>query len=400
MLTRHLKIYLTTFLLGITAAIPADLFVASMPAISRTLNGQIHVIQLTMTLFILGFSLGQFFYGPWSDYCGRRKAILFSLGIGIVGSVICALAQNIVALILGRLLQGIGASGSLAIPRAIYRDIDSGDSMSRSISYLTAIVEVFIAVSPFLGGLVVQHFGWRFNFYILAIINIVAFLFVGFIFPETNLFLKKGKMKIRNVFLSYGKNFNARLLFYVFCGCAGFTNLMLYFTITPFIFQNYFHLSSEYYGLLTVMISFALIIGAIFNSKTVNILRINGIIFIASLLSFFSGFVLWIDVLFYQPSLLIIMTGSFVMVFSSALLFPNGIAGALKSASQDIGITSALYGGLQILLSFAIIQIITQYTKINYFEKLCLMPMAFGAGLFFCLVLKFFVEKRTKLAFL
>lgn len=75
------NIYIATFFLSITAAIPADLFVPSMPAIAKFMMADSRAVQLTMIVFVFGFAAAQFFYGPLSDFYGRKKIIFFALVI-------------------------------------------------------------------------------------------------------------------------------------------------------------------------------------------------------------------------------------------------------------------------------------------------------------------------------
>lgn len=372
------NIYIVAFLLSITAAMPADLFVSSMPLISKLMLCNSHIVQLTMTLFILGFALAQFFYGPLSDYYGRKKIILISLSIGIVGGVVCALSHSIALLLIGRLLQGIGASGSLSIPRAIFRDISSGISMSRAISYLSAIVEAVIALSPMTGGFIVQYFNWQADFYILIFMNGIALISVVFLLPETNSNIKTEKIKIMKIAEEYASLVHQKFLFYTWCGCAGYTNLMLYFTISPFIFQNNFHVTPAYYGLLTLLVSGSLVVGAMINTRWVTHFGIDKMLLFASILSFFAGSILLIAVMAFHVSIVIILIFAILSGFSSAFFFPNGVSGALLHAKRNVGLTSALYGGLQISASFIICYIVTEFIPLSAIEKLSVISILLG----------------------
>lgn len=377
------RIFLSLFFLSLFAALPTDLIVAGLPAIAKTMHSSAYISQLTMTLFLFGFAAGQFVYGPFSDYFGRKKIIFMALGVAIIGSIICSASQSIVFLLIGRLLQGIGASAGLSIPRAILRDIFYGNKMSQFVSYLSACVEMITAVSPFVGGYVVQHFHWRYNFYILLFLNLATLVIISIYLPETNTNIKTDRFQFKTIFNAYKKYFfHIQILFYALCGCIAYSNLMLYFTVSPFLLQNEFHLSPQYYGFFTMLVSSSLVIGAIINSKLVKKLGINKMILLASTLIILSGTLLSMNVFFSHAHFLEIVFSCMICVIGSALLFANAISGALQHIQKDFGIVSALYGGLQMSGSFLIINFITQLNQLSDLSKLAFTFSFLGIILF------------------
>ena len=80
----------------------------ALPAIARTLNISTAQVQLTLTVYLASFAIGQLIYGPMSDHFGRRRTLLVGLAIFVVGAVACALASSAGVLIAARVLQGLG----------------------------------------------------------------------------------------------------------------------------------------------------------------------------------------------------------------------------------------------------------------------------------------------------
>ena len=379
----HRKIFISLFFICLAATLPSDLYVAGLPTISRVMKSSIYCSQLTVTIFLLGFALAQFVYGPLSDHYGRKKIILVALVIAVLGSIICCFSNTIPILLLGRFFQGLGASACLSIPRAILRDIFHGNRMSKNISYLSACVETITAVSPFVGGYVVQHFSWQYNFYILLFINIVTMAVVLVFLPETNLNTTNKILRFFEILNCYRKYIlNPGTLFYALCGCIGYTNLMIYFTVSPFLLQNDLKISPQDYGFFTLFVSFSLVIGAVLNSKLVEHCGINKMILLSSALIIFSGLLLFVGVFFSYLNMVLIIFSCIVAVIGSALLFANAISGALTHIQKDIGIVSALYGGLQIGGSFFIIGFVIQLTSLSDMEKLAYTFSILGIILF------------------
>ena len=81
----------------------------ALPSIATSLNITTAQVQLTLTVYLASFAIGQLIYGPMSDHFGRRRTLLLGLAIFVVGATACALANSAAVLIAARVLQGLGA---------------------------------------------------------------------------------------------------------------------------------------------------------------------------------------------------------------------------------------------------------------------------------------------------
>src|SRR5471030_1755251 len=72
-----------------------DMYLASLPSISRLLNAPTSQVQLTISAYLIGFSIAQIFHGPLSDRHGRRPVLLAALGIYLVATLACAMSFSI-----------------------------------------------------------------------------------------------------------------------------------------------------------------------------------------------------------------------------------------------------------------------------------------------------------------
>src|SRR5262249_23436328 len=116
---------LTALLALLTAVGPmsVDMYLASLPEIGRALSGSPATVQLTLSVYLIGYTVGQIFYGPLSDRYGRRPVLLTALVVYCAASVVCAAAPTIEALLLSRGVQALGVSGTVVLARAIVRDL-------------------------------------------------------------------------------------------------------------------------------------------------------------------------------------------------------------------------------------------------------------------------------------
>lgn len=117
--------------------------------------------QHVVTLFVFGMVFGELFLGPISDAIGRKRALLAGLGIFAVGTLVALFASSLEAVILGRVLQGIGVAGPKIATRAMIRDQFEGEAMARVMSFLFSLFILVPMVAPALGQGVIALTGWR-----------------------------------------------------------------------------------------------------------------------------------------------------------------------------------------------------------------------------------------------
>ncbi|MEO0731000.1 MAG: MFS transporter, partial [Pseudomonadota bacterium] len=118
--------------------------------------------QFLISALLIGLTLGQLVYGPISDSYGRRGPIIVGLMIFLVGSVICAAASDFETVLIGRVVQGVGAAGPRVVAIALVRDQYSGAAMARIMSFVMAVFILVPAFAPLIGELVMDIAGsWR-----------------------------------------------------------------------------------------------------------------------------------------------------------------------------------------------------------------------------------------------
>ena len=102
--------------------IGAAMYTPSLPAIAGAFRTPVATVQLTMTVFLVGFAAAQLFVGGLSDRFGRKPVMIGGLVLFVAASVVCALAESVAVLIAARLFQALGASVGIVISRAIIGD--------------------------------------------------------------------------------------------------------------------------------------------------------------------------------------------------------------------------------------------------------------------------------------
>jgi DHA1 family bicyclomycin/chloramphenicol resistance-like MFS transporter len=140
------------------------LFMPVIPTVRVALGLSEAFAQLTFSIALFVMAFSTLVYGSLSDRYGRRPMLLSGLCLFLVGSGISAFADTVTALVVGRLIQAIGAGCGVTLVRAIAQDV-YGHNLVKAIAYLTMAYTIGPMVAPVVGGILIDAFGWRSVFF-------------------------------------------------------------------------------------------------------------------------------------------------------------------------------------------------------------------------------------------
>jgi DHA1 family bicyclomycin/chloramphenicol resistance-like MFS transporter len=167
-------------------AISIDSMLPALPEIGASLGiSESNQVQWVITAYLLGFGGAQIVYGTLADRFGRKPVLMVGIAIYAAASLWAALSHSLEAMMMARVLQGVGAAATRVLAVTIVRDCYSGATMARVMS-LTFIV--FLAapiIAPSLGQVVVLFVSWHWIFGLLAIYGVAAFIWGWRKLPET-----------------------------------------------------------------------------------------------------------------------------------------------------------------------------------------------------------------------
>ena len=145
-----------------TIAFSIDAMLPALPDIGAELSpSDPNKAAVILTSFVFGLGLGTFFTGPLSDAFGRRSVILCGLALYAAGAALAWLAPTLELVLIGRVLQGLGAASPRIVGIAVVRDLFSGRDMARIISIAMTIFTIFPAFAPLIGSIIIATAGWR-----------------------------------------------------------------------------------------------------------------------------------------------------------------------------------------------------------------------------------------------
>lgn len=174
--------------LGLVSAVgpfAIDMYLPALPTIGQALGASPGAVQATLIVFFVALGAGQVVYGPVSDMVGRKGPLYFGLALFAAGSVGCALAPDVPTLIALRFVQGLGACAGMVVPRAVVRDLHTGNDAARLMSLLMLVFSVSPILAPLTGSLLIDSFGWRSVFWAVALASVLAAVLLATSLPET-----------------------------------------------------------------------------------------------------------------------------------------------------------------------------------------------------------------------
>ncbi len=174
-----LAIFMTTFMAGIEGTIVST----AMPTIVSDLNG-LEIMNWVISIFLLMTAVSTPLYGKLADSIGRKPVFLFGIAIFVIGSSLCGLSQNMVELIIFRVIQGLGSGAIQPVAITIIADLYKLEKRAKMLGLNSGFYGVASVIAPLLGGFIVQHLSWHWVFYINVPIGIIAFLLVVFYLCE------------------------------------------------------------------------------------------------------------------------------------------------------------------------------------------------------------------------
>ena len=329
------------------ASISTDLYLPAMPEMSRSLHSNAGMVAFTISGYLIGFSLGQLLWGPISDRYGRRPSVAIGLVLFVIGSAGCALSGNVLTIIGWRILQAVGACASVALSRAMVRDLYEGNRAAQMLSTLIAVMAIAPLVGPLIGGQILALAGWRAIFWTLVGIGLVT-LMALFTIPETLPSARRNQESLSRALVRYGLLLrNRRLMGYAGTGGFLYAGVFAYVAGTPFAYITYYHVPAQLYGLLFGLGTIGIMAANIFNSRLVSKFGYDRMLLIGTMMSALSAMLVAGAARTEWGGLWGLVVPLFVFVSTTGLVVANSITGALADFPEQAGAVSALIGALQ-----------------------------------------------------
>ena len=325
-------------------------YTPSLPDIASTLQVPHAMVQYTLTIYLFGFSIGNFLWGVISDRIGRKPCIIIGLILFIIGSLGCYLSTSIETLMVSRFFQAFGGSIGSVLGQSICRDVFHGGALSKAYAALGSSIAIFPAVGPVIGGFIAQYFGWPFIFLFLILAALLLLLIVVFRLPETHHSANRRYVSVLKIIKKFSQDKKVLGLGFLVAASNGIS--FSYFAEGSFCLIKVLGLTPSEYGMTFIAISISTMIGGFVSRYLLNFFHSSQVMNYGILAICFSSGLFSILILmhtfgcyFSKDSLiLIIIAAQMINMFGKCIIGGNSLALALTKYRRCIGTASSLFG--------------------------------------------------------
>lgn len=364
-------------LIGIIA-LSIDMNLPAMTELQRIFNADVSSVQLTLSLFLIGFAVGQIICGPFSDRLGRKPVLIVGLIVFTLAGVMCAVSYSLPMLIIGRFIQGIGASVGPIIARAIIRDIFNSEEASSVLSQITQVMIVAPIIAPTIGGILLTSFGWHSIFITLGTCGALLLLVSWRKLPET---LPKESIEpqTNSIWRNFGIVLSHRSsLRHILTAAFSYAGMFAYISGSPFVFMDVFGISEERFGFYFAITALAVMIGASINRFFIKRFSSLSLLRYGVYLLLSAGVFLVTLVAFNIGGLVGVMFPMWFYMLSLGLIQPNATANAMAPHGKLAGVSSSLIGFLQTsggALTGYLVSVFYNHTPLSLAVTVCVMAI-------------------------
>lgn len=318
-----------------------DLVAPSLPAIASGLSVSNHMAKNAISVYLLGFALGNFFTGFLTDAWGRQKLMRVALLLFVIASLMPVFFPTIHLLLFARLWQGLAIGGVSVLLRSVCSDVLSPDELTQLGPWFGTMWGLGPVIGPILGGYLQVYFGWQAGFLFFSIITAIAFLIVFFVLPETH--CHRHPLRLDTIKLNLVEVLSRRLFVGMICLMGLSYSLLVVFNVAgPFLIENELHYSPIFFGHIAFYVGLVFLFTTLiarmlikkFDIKQIWLIGINGFLVIALLLLGLSYAI--------SHNIIVIAIASAFMFSACGLLFPASLGKALSLFRHIAGTATAV----------------------------------------------------------
>ena len=327
-----------------------DLVAPSLPAIAAGLHVLPSVAKGVISIYLLGYALGNFCTGFLTDALGRQKL----LRLGLLGFVLASLAPvvfpSIQVLLIARFLQGVTIGAVAVIDRAVFSDILPPEKLVRMGPLLATMWGIGPIIGPMIGGYLQFYFGWKAGFIFFAIVSLILLIVIFIIVPETHFNRHPLRFKTMQKNLMEVLHHRIFLALIITMGLS-YSLFIVFNTIGPFLIQTEFHYTPIFFGHLALCLGVVFLLSTIlcrfllkqFKTEQLFLVVINILMGLASLFVI-AGYV-------FPHNVILIAVGTAFMFFGAGFVFPMSMGKGMSLFRHIAGTANAVMFLVNVLLT-------------------------------------------------
>lgn len=344
----------TAILAGIGALPPLsiDMNLPAIPEIEAAFQAAKGQGSLTLSLFLLGFSVAPMLGGPLSDRYGRKRTLLVALLLGALAAFGCALGASFHLLLLARLIQGVACGVCVLVPLAIVRDTQTGAAARRKLSAIMFVGGVAPLLAPILGGWLLLAGGWASIYGVQGAMSLVLFGLVAAGVAETLPPERRNRIDAKSMVAGYRSLFSSpRFLAFALAQAFAFGCMFSYIAGSPGLMLGEMGLTEQHYSYVFACTSCGVLAGSLV-SGILGRWEVHARSIIATALALMVVAVAAVFVLTWGQGvrLLVLLPLLFVVMGCFGVILPNALSEAVAPWGNMAGAASGAVNALQMLV--------------------------------------------------
>ncbi|MBX9597763.1 MAG: MFS transporter [Burkholderiales bacterium] len=341
-------------------SIGAVFFTPGLPEIARYFAISNSTAGMTVTWYLIGYTFAQLLYGPMVHSLGSRNTIIICGILALIGSalsIFAGLHHSFALLLLARAIMALGAGGGLKMAFTLSSHLYTKNESARVISLLTMAFAIMPGLGVFIGGILVNNFGWISSFYLMVVYSVVIIL-VSFLLPEMYSKTERHKFHFSEMLTSYGRMFSSRAVIsggLLLGVCSGL--VYAFAALAPFIAIEMMGITPNAYGSYNLIPVIGVVGGALSSNycgkfwQPHKSLKFGLLIISCGIILLLLGLSLW------HNAPLILFMPMIIIYFGSGFVYGNTTALALHS-TEDKSNASAVVSFLNMASSCLLVLVL------------------------------------------
>ncbi len=372
-----------------------DLYLASLPSLSTVFSVPVATVQLTLSLFVIGFGAAQLVVGPLSDRFGRRPVLLTGLGLYVAASALCGLAQPIDLLIAARFLQALGCCAAVMVARAIVRDAYAPAHSARVIARASTWISLAPIIGPILGSWLQVTFGWRAAFVALGTFSACVMAACILRLPETNEHKNPQATNLHGLIANYKLVLGSREFWlHVMPGALSYGGIFMFISGSSFVLIQVLGVPTQWFGACFGAGVSGYMTGTLICRRLLKSISGEQALRIGTAVSMAAGLYFLAATLLGLWHWAMVVLAMFLAMVAHGINFPVTQSGAVAPFAKQAGTAAGLMGAIFMAFAF-IIGSIVGATHNGTLYPLAILAAVLGSLNFVSVRL---IAKRTEFA--
>ena len=391
-------VVLVLSLLAALEPLSIDLYLPAFTDIAESLQVSLSEVQISLSIFLAGFAIGQLFWGTLSDYYGRKNPILAARALYTVSSFASIYVTSIEQLWVIRFLQAFGGCAGVVVGRAAVNDLFVNEQRTKVFSLLVIISGIAPVIAPTIGNLLLKQWHWHGVFNTMALLGAFTILLTWLFLPKSKPVALSGEMNakkpsVKEMVKGYVRVMKVwPFMVYTIIGCMAYGGLMVYVSNAPFLIMEKGGMSGDTFAIIFAINSLGLMFGTYIINFMLKYMTLKKLVRYTLAVQLLIGTLLIVTA-FASTSVIPLLVLVFLNLIPIGLLLPATTSLGLAYFKEDSGSASALMGFLQLFFTGVLSAVV------SFLQNDSVVPMM--CGLFVCGLASFvllFVDTRRRLA--